>query len=257
MANDTDCTATVPLPDHSRAVFDAATGSAVACWETSLASIYSNSDRRLDASHYDPKTQESLQVLKDSGHRLTSLADLATVYLPSQFVRIWAKDRRFGIPYVNATDLMSLMSLGVTSSETRFLSRETDVDFDDLVIREGYLLVSCSGTIGRVFYVPPRLDGWVATHDIIRVVPGPDVPIGYLHAFLTSELAQRQILGHTHGGQIDHITEVQLGATKIPILSSQSMESIHQITISALNCREQALSSLSDVTNVLLGALHS
>lgn len=81
-----------------------------------------------------------------------------------------ATDRKHGLPYLNATDLLSLMALGVPARQ-RYLSCETETDIDALVIREGMLLLTCSGTIGRVFYVPSRLDGWAATHDLIRIVP--------------------------------------------------------------------------------------
>ncbi|CCD28627.1 hypothetical protein CAGGBEG34_100020 [Candidatus Glomeribacter gigasporarum BEG34] len=60
---------------------------------------------------------------------------------------------------MNATDLMSLTGIGNFSGNPRYLSKETDVDMEELIIHEGWLLITCSGTIGRVFYVPKRLDG--------------------------------------------------------------------------------------------------
>src|SRR5260363_94916 len=78
---------------------------------------------------------------------------------PGQFVRIWAEEKTYGLPYVNATDLMSLTGIGNFSGIPRYLSKESYVDMEELIIHEGWLLITCSGTIGRVFYVPKRLDG--------------------------------------------------------------------------------------------------
>lgn len=223
----------------------------VITWDVPIQSIYDNSDRRLDASHYDLDTELALQNLRSCGYPLSPLAEMATITLPGQFVRIWAKDKAFGYPYVNATDIMSLMGMGVPGSDQRYLSRESDVDFEGLIIREGWLLVSCSGTIGRVFYVPKRLDGWAATHDIIRIIPNKGVPVGFIHAYLTSEVAQRQILGHTHGGQIDHITDVQIGTTLVPELPEATVREIHDKTLAALKMREKALSQLAEASESL------
>ena len=217
-------------------------------WDVSLKEIYDNSDKRLDASHYDQDTALAIEELKATGYTLKPLSAMASLTLPSQFVRIWAKEKAYGYPYVNATDLMSLMGIGSLSEEPRYLSRETDVDMEALIIREGWLLVSCSGTIGRVFYVPERLDGWVGTHDLIRVIPNKGVPAGFLHTYLASPVAQKQILGHTHGGQIDHITDAQIGTTLVPELPDDIVKSTHEKTMSALKMREQAISQLATIS---------
>ena len=84
--------------------------------------------------------------------------------------------------------------------------------------------MTCSGTIGRVFYVPKRLDGWVATHDLIRIIPKGDSLAGYLYAWLSQPDAQTQILSHTHGGQIDHVTDKQVGTVLVPRLPPPTVD---------------------------------
>lgn len=216
-------------------------------WEVSLADIYTNSDVRLDATHYDQETAAALQQLKRSGYPLNLLSDLAEVRLPSQFARVWAEDGAHGIPYVNATDLMSLAATGQCSGSQRYLSRQTDVDLQELTIRAGWLLLTCSGTIGRVFYVPARLNGWVATHDLIRIIPHDQASVGFLHAYLSSPIAQKLIAGHTHGGQIDHVTHHQIGTILVPMLGENVVSDFHERAIKALNLREQAIENLANI----------
>src|SRR5690606_7908140 len=131
---------------------------------------------------------------------------------------IWAESAEYGYPYINGSEFMNIAGLGTLGEKARFLSRETKAKIDNLLIHEGWLVVTCSGTIGRVFYVPDRLDGWAATHDLIRIIPSKGWPVGFLHAYLSSDIAQAQILGHTHGGQIDHITDKQIGTIMVPEL---------------------------------------
>lgn len=229
----------------------------VESWSIPLNEIYENQAVRLDASHYDRQTKEAIDELKNSGYPLKPLSELADVRLPSQFVRIWAEDEKYGHTYVNATDLMSLTGLGVLSGNPRYLSRETDVDVAELTIREGWLLVTCSGTIGRVFYVSNRIDGWVATHDLIRVIPKQGTPVGFLHAFLSSPTAQKQIAGHTHGGQIDHVTHHQLQTILVPIVSGQVMNQIHERVLAALHLREQAIKDLGDISDDVISTFRN
>lgn len=220
---------------------------AVETWSVPLHDIYDNPNLRLDATHYDRETANALQELRKSGHPLKRLSEIADVLLPGQFARIWAKDAQHGRRYINATDLMSLNSIGV--AEERFLSKETKTDINELVIRKGWLLLTCSGTIGRLFYVTERMDGWVATHDLIRIIPRAGVSVGFLHAYLSSPVAQKQILGHTHGGQIDHVTHHQVGGVLVPELGNEEVKEIHKQMTDALRQRERAIAQVSEIAD--------
>jgi len=220
---------------------------AVETWSVPLQDIYDNPNLRLDATHYDRETANALEELRKCGYPLKRLSDLADVLLPGQFARIWAKDAEHGIRYINATDLMSLNSIGI--ADERFLSRETKTDIDELVIHKGWLLLTCSGTIGRLFYVTERLDNWVATHDLIRIIPHEGVPVGFLHAYLSSAVAQKQILGHTHGGQIDHVTHHQVGGVLVPELPKEQVKETHKQMMDALRQRERAIAQVSEIAD--------
>lgn len=226
-------------------------------WSVSLQDIISEPAVRLDAEHYDPRVIANMEALRRSSHELKPLSELADIRLPSQFTRIWAQDTDHGVPYVNATDLMSYAAFGLPA-QTRFLSRASEVDVDNLLIHEGWILVTCSGTIGRVFEVPKSLEGWAATHDIIRVIPHDDALRGYIRAFLCSESAQVQILKHTHGGQIDHITDDQLGSCLVPMLPDAEMKRLSAVMDEAERAKQEAAASVAaavaDITQGLADA---
>lgn len=205
---------------------------------------------RFDATHYDPAVDAVVGGLRASGLLLSPLSDLASLHLPGQFTRVWAKDAEHGIPYLNATDLLSLFALGLPSAGPRFLSRYSETDLEALRVREGWLLMTCSGTIGRVFAMPGRLDGWAATHDLIRIVP-PRGMVGYLFAWCSTPAARAQILSHTHGGQIDHVTEEQVAGLLVPRLSAKRVREIDRKVVEALEARERALEDLLEAWAVL------
>lgn len=221
-------------------------GSEVESWSTSVDDIFNNGDLRLDATHFNPKAAGILKKLQDSGVKLSPLSDWAGVELRGQFTRIWAQDAEHGTPYLNATDLLSLLALGVPAAGMRYLSHATETDVDALIIREGWLLMTCSGTIGRVFYVPKRFDGWASTHDLIRIMPKDPDTVGYLFAWLSTPDAQSQILSHTHGGQIDHVTDGQVSEVMVPHLPPKKIKAIHEKVLKALLDRESAIETLAN-----------
>lgn len=219
-------------------------------WSVPLTDVVAQGQVRLDAEHYDPLVIENNRRLQSLGFELAPLSKFAEVKLPGMFTRIWAKDEKHGVPYINATDLMSYFALGVPAQE-RFLSYASDVKMDKLIIREGMILISCSGTIGRVFDVPKALDGAAGTHDIVRIIPHNPAHRGFLRAYLTSSLAQIQILSHTHGGQIDHVTDQQVASCLVPVLPPASMERISEVANEADAMRSQSLTLLQGAVDGL------
>ena len=212
-------------------------------WSISVERIFDSEDMRLDASHFDPRLDSCLTALKSSGLPLSPLDELATtLFLPSRFERVWAADQHHGVPYLNATDLLSLFTIGMPSQE-RYLSHKSNVDMHTLIIRQNWLLMTCSGTIGRVFHVPRQLDGWAATHDLIRIVP-KDGMVGYLYAWCMTEAARIQILAHTHGGQIDHVTDKQVGSMLVPMLPPTEARNLDKLVLQALRDRANGLANL-------------
>ena len=230
---------TEPEPDQTPEIPDVITAKS---WSISVDRIFEQEGLRFDATHYDPAI--AAHVGSISGDTVP-LRDLANLYLPGRFARVWAVDEMQGSPYLNATDLISLFAFGVPS-QRRFLSWESNTDVGALVIHEGWLLMTCSGTIGRVHHVPSRLDGWVATHDLIRIVPHSQDITGYLFAWCHTMSAQTQILSHTHGGQIDHVTAEQVGEILIPKFARGKIAKINKSVIDALNAREDALEVLAN-----------
>ena len=210
-------------------------------WSLSVDRIFDDQGLRLDAAYHNPSgVAATLKRLRDSGFDLKPLNSLAEIRLPGRFERIWARDRSHGVPYLNATDLLTLFSSGRPSQGMRYLSPVSNVNISSLIVRKNMLLVTCSGTIGRIYHVPERLDGWAATHDLIRVIPRPGLA-GYLYAWCSSPPAQVQVLNPTHGAQIDHITGEQLGSILVPLLSPERVKRINRVVLSALTSRDRAL----------------
>lgn len=100
------------------------------------------------------------------------------------------------------------------------LSRASDRDmakFEMVRVRRGDILVTRSGTIGRVAYITGALDDAIVSDDAIRVrIENPTLR-AYVFAFLQSKLAQDQLRINEYGAIQQHLEPDHVGGLLIPI----------------------------------------
>ena len=241
---------TNPLYGKFEQVVDAFAGAPVVpvveSWDILVSDVLGDPDICLDAGSYAPEIATAMDDVATRCDRLEPLGSLATVSLGKWFSRVFTDDPDEGIPYVNATDLVSLMAFGVPADKMRYLAPATKTDITSLLVREGSLLMTCSGSVSRVFYVGRRLDGWVATHDIIRIVPHDEAMVGYLYAWLSSPAAKAGIQGRQHGGVVKHVTDKHVAESPVPRLGREAEAEISKRVTASLMERERAIEKLAE-----------
>ena len=207
-------------------------------WGTSVEDILSDSGLRLDAAHFDAVTSGDLNF------DTSPLSDWAEVrFVRDRGKKVFTTSPEGGAkPYLNATELQAQLSFA--KEPTRFISRYSPLDFDAFLIEADWLLVTRSGTLGRVFYVTKHFDGWFASDDLIRVIPKRPETAGYLYAWLSQPLAKQQILREGYGGQIDHIDDTHLRTVPVPLLDDDAILRIAEKISSGMERRDAALRSI-------------
>ena len=207
-------------------------------WSVSVEQILSDDGIRLDAAHFDPSANLELDC------ETAPLSDWADVrFIRDRGQKVFATEQVNGSkPYLNATEFQALLSFA--KGPNRFISTASKVEFDAFLIQTGWLLVTRSGTLGRVFYITDRFDGWFASDDLIRVIPNRPETAGYLYAWLSNPLAQKQILRERYGGQIDHIDDIHLRTVLVPCLSDDTIRRINEKVTLGMENRDTALQSI-------------
>ena len=207
-------------------------------WSVSVEQIFSADGLRLDAAHFDPGASLGLDC------ETSPLSDWAEVrFIRDRGQKVFTTEPASGTkPYLNATEFQALLSFA--KGPERFISMVSEVDFNAFLIRAGWLLVTRSGTLGRVFYVTERFNDWFASDDLIRVIPRQSDTAGYLYAWLSTPLAQKQILRESYGGQIDHIDDTHLRTVPVPLLRDDAIERIAAKVAKAMKQRDAALRSI-------------
>jgi len=89
--------------------------------------------------------------------------------------------------------------------------------FDKVRVQRGDLLITRSGSIGRVAYVTSRLDGALVSDDAIRVRIRNEDLRAYVFAFLQSAHAQDQLRRNEYGAVQQHLEPHHVSDLLIPI----------------------------------------
>lgn len=89
-------------------------------------------------------------------------------------------------------------------------------------VKRGDLVVTRSGTIGRVAIITSLFDGAIVSDDLIRIRVEDEVLRLYIWAFLETEAAQHQIMRNEYGAIQQHLEPEHVRAILIPIPTDQS-----------------------------------
>ncbi len=186
---------------------------------------------RFDASFYNPKLLSAFDALEKSGMTLVNVADVVDrVFMPNRFKRNYV-ERAYGLPFLQGSHIVQY-----DPDDIKYLSLATHA-LEPVVIREGWILLTRSGTAGRVAIVPGQWDGWAASEHIFRLVPGsdPDCPTGYLATFLASSLGRVQLVAQIYGAVVDELTEEQVRRIRVPLPTNpRQREAVQEIDALAM-----------------------
>jgi hypothetical protein len=84
-------------------------------------------------------------------------------------------------------------------------------------VRQGDIVISRSGAIGRVSWIGSRFDGAIVSDDLIRIrVPDERLRL-YLYSFLQNRLAQDQMLRNEYGSIQQHLEPHHVADLVVPV----------------------------------------
>jgi type I restriction enzyme M protein len=125
---------------------------------------------------------------------------------------------------------------------------------DKLYVERGMILITDSGTVGRVVYATTYHNGAVGTNNLIRVVTQDDALRGYLYQFLSSELGQHQLKANIYGAIVDHIEPDEVKHVLVPIPTNrEALEKVGLPVIRSMELQERAQAEL-DASRAALSA---
>lgn len=192
---------------------------------------------RGEAYYYSTRNAESRAAFDAAGMN-RPLGDVAEVFIPGIFKRLYASDPQFGSPYITGGDVFEL-----APTSDKYLMKRVAAEYR-LLLRKGMIVVQeagqLGGLIGRSAMVGSYLDGFSCSNNMIRIVPEDDIDGGYLFTLLSSEHGVRLLSREAAGSSIPHTDEQRVKRIQVPWPSRTDREDISAPAIRARELRDQA-----------------
>lgn len=211
--------------------------------------------------HYLPKHNEALQKvikMQDSpDFNVLPLYEIADdVFNGPRFKRPYADDgvtSGEGIrKYFTGTAITQLHSENVKYLDEKKCKKAQLIQLEQLTIRKGYILISDSGTLGRISYALTQHDGHVATNNLIRVVIEDENLRGYVYQFLKSPIGQSLILKNAYGTNQEHLEPDVIREILIPLPRKREIiDEIGAKVIASIEALENSIEE-SDLARLLM-----
>ena len=193
-------------------------------------------NERFDASYHIPLAKSALHIMKSGVYPLVRLSDASeNIILPGRFKRTYV-DEKYGLPFLQGSHIPLIKPY-----DLKYIARKDTRNIDQCKIGNQWILVTRSGTIGKVGLVASASKGWTASEHLIRIIAKrPDYNPGYITLFLMTPYGQHQMRSKIYGAVVDELTTEDLGRVLIPDAPRDSQDAIGDKVIEAFEKKELA-----------------
>ena len=194
---------------------------------------------RLDTSYHIPLFHLAIQnLIKAKLGTIRKLGDVADSFVPPRFKRAYVRNSADGIALLQGTHIPQIIP-----QDMKYIWNKMK-NLNAYIVIKNWILVTCSGTIGRLSIVRDYWDEWAATNHLLRIIPNEnEIHPGYLTAFLLSIYGQVQFQRLIYGGVVDEIGEAGELFNDILILKPKNKDienKIGNFTFEAYDKRDKA-----------------
>src|SRR6266705_5789706 len=193
---------------------------------------------------------DKLTVKKEPLFKVTK-GGLQGIFNGPRFARVYVDDPDYGVPFLGSTDI-----LAADLSSLPFLSRKLVGSYPELLIQEGWTLITCSGTIGRMTCSRSDMVGTAGSQHFMRVVPDPDKILpGYLYAYLSSNFGRPLVVEGTYGQVIQHIEPQHIADLPVPIAQLEIQKKAHELITEMAQLRVEGVAGYQQATEQIFNSI--
>lgn len=210
-----------------------------------------NRGKRLEASVFDVEAKQARATIEHGKYPVTVVGGvngLAKSYVCGRFKRIW----------VDKSDLPIFQPSSITDIHPvpdGYISHKTKTNIDALRVHAGQVLMTCSGTIGKVAYVSKTLDQQIFSHDLLRINCNKPTEAGYLYAYLKSTVGKKILLTNAYGAVITHIEPEHLSTVPIPDAPLLIKKRINDLIVGSYELRDASNELIDEASSLLIREL--
>jgi len=206
------------------------------------------SDLRLEASVYTTVAKQAETVIRSNQYGCVPIRELATINHCPRFKRVFVKKSQF--PIFQPSQIGEL-----NPTPAAYISDKTLADLDMLRVSAGQILMTCSGTVGKVTYVSKTLTENIFSHDLLRIRTYNEHHTGYLYAYFKTDQGRILIQSNNYGAVIQHIEPEHVLNLPIPDAPAVVQSHIHHTITESFDLRDQSNALIEQARSELQQAL--
>ncbi len=162
-------------------------------------------------------------------------------------------------PYYTPSAVLQEKSESAKLLNINFASDRQKAVIDAVRVYRGDIVITRSGTIGRVAFITRRLDGAIASDDLIRIRIQNEVLRLYVYQFLQTEMALNQMLRNEYGAVQQHLEPNHVADILIPVPDDLAeLDNIISLTKEQIRLKEEleiSTRNLDEGSSLLLSKL--
>lgn len=199
------------------------------CFLIDKDNILKDSTLRIDAWYWDPAKNNLAKKLMDLSNKdireVTNLGSLVVdggIFYPGRHKRNYVPKGENSIEFFSGTQILQTRPFDIKYQPKNY--RPAAKHF----VEKDWILITRSGTTGRVVMVNEQMEGKMVTEHVIRVIcDKKQIDPYYVYAILASDKIGRQLLDKgIYASVVDHISPQFVSTIPIPRLSPEKEKEI-------------------------------
>lgn len=201
---------------------------------------------RFDPSFHLSEGVEIKRCLSHSPLGLTTVSKLSSrIFYGLRANRVYVSKRDHAIPFLTGASIMQ-----ADLNNTKLVSKKYSPAIDEMTIKEGWVMITRSGTVGQTAWSNKLHAGKYGSEDIIRVVPSDSTKGGVLYAYLASKYGHSLLTQGSFGAVIKHIEPDFVGNLPIPNFPDSFQKEVDDLIQQSATLREQATAKLDEAKKI-------
>lgn len=202
----------------------------------SLKEVFNNKIR-LEANAFNLDAKVAKELIKNNKYGIVNLWSkdglVETAYHKPRFKRIYVDHKE--IPFFQPSSITD-----VYPKPSKYISAKTDTDIESLKVKKGMLLMTVSGTIGKVAIAGDKLHNQVFSHDMLRLTGKGKYDTNYIYTYFLTDTGQQILQSNNYGAVIKHIEPEHLQNVIIPNAPEVLKKEIHDFIVKSFDLRDQS-----------------
>ena len=216
---------------------------------------------RIDAWYWDPTKNELAKKLMDVSNEeikeVTSLGNLVVdggIFYPGRHKRNYVPKGSGSVEFYSGTQILQTRPFDIKYQPKNYQPAAKHF------VEKDWILITRSGTTGRVIMVNEQMAGKMVTEHVIRVICDKEqIDPYYVYAILASDKIGRQLLDKgIYASVVDHISPQFVSTIPIPRLSPERekeiADKVREAEYQRAKANEIMSKEIDDVENIIINA---